>query len=108
MLQNNFYIILFDELQIVIFYNKYFTTGISADAVRILLYAGLMKRDEADGSPVITQAGFQFLLLDTASQVNFVKYIFQFFFYFELCIEHILIHIPANVFLGVVFYPAVS
>lgn len=28
-----------------------------------------MKRDEADGSPVITQAGFQFLLLETASQV---------------------------------------
>ncbi|XP_058790249.1 general transcription factor IIH subunit 4 [Phymastichus coffea] len=43
--------------------------GISADAVRILLHAGLMKRDEADGSPVITQAGFQFLLLDTAAQV---------------------------------------
>ncbi|XP_043283266.1 general transcription factor IIH subunit 4 [Venturia canescens] len=43
--------------------------GISADAVRILLHAGLMKRDEEDGSPVITQAGFQFLLLDTASQV---------------------------------------
>jgi len=48
---------------------KTFTIGISADAVRILLHAGLMKRDEADGSPVITQAGFQFLLLDTASQV---------------------------------------
>lgn len=33
-----------------------------------------MKRDEADGSPVITQAGFQFLLLDTAAQVknNFI------------------------------------
>ncbi|XP_011494040.1 PREDICTED: general transcription factor IIH subunit 4 [Ceratosolen solmsi marchali] len=43
--------------------------GISADAVRILLHAGLMKRDEEDGSPVITQAGFQFLLLDTAAQV---------------------------------------
>ncbi|XP_049788283.1 general transcription factor IIH subunit 4 [Schistocerca cancellata] len=43
--------------------------GISADAVRILLHAGLMKRDEADGSPVITRDGFQFLLLDTASQV---------------------------------------
>lgn len=28
-----------------------------------------MKRDEGDGSPIITQAGFQFLLLDTASQV---------------------------------------
>lgn len=49
--------------------NNYFI-GISADAVRILLHAGLMKRDEADGSPVITQAGFQFLLLETASQVT--------------------------------------
>lgn len=51
-------------------------TGISADAVRILLHAGLMNRDEEDGSPIITQAGFQFLLLDTASQVkpfNFKK-----------------------------------
>ncbi|XP_014208985.1 general transcription factor IIH subunit 4-like [Copidosoma floridanum] len=43
--------------------------GISADAVRILLHAGLMKRDEDDGSPIITQAGFQFLLLDTSAQV---------------------------------------
>ncbi|GLG94312.1 hypothetical protein R5R35_013875 [Gryllus longicercus] len=43
--------------------------GISADAVRILLHAGLMKRDEEDGSPVITREGFQFLLLDTSSQV---------------------------------------
>jgi transcription initiation factor TFIIH subunit 4 len=43
--------------------------GISADAVRILLHAGLMKRDEEDGSPVITREGFQFLLLDTPSQV---------------------------------------
>ncbi|XP_029157028.1 general transcription factor IIH subunit 4 [Nylanderia fulva] len=43
--------------------------GISADAVRILLHAGLMKIDETDGNLVITQAGFQFLLLDTASQV---------------------------------------
>ncbi|XP_075216082.1 general transcription factor IIH subunit 4 marionette [Lycorma delicatula] len=43
--------------------------GISADAVRILLHAGLMKRDENDGSPVITREGFQFLLLDTPAQV---------------------------------------
>lgn len=43
--------------------------GISADAVRILLHAGLMKRDEEDGSPVITRQGFQFLLLDTHAQV---------------------------------------
>ncbi|XP_059481929.1 general transcription factor IIH subunit 4 [Neocloeon triangulifer] len=44
--------------------------GISADAVRILLHAGLMKRDEDDGgSTCITKEGFQFLLLDTAAQV---------------------------------------
>lgn len=43
--------------------------GISADAVRILLHAGLMKRDEEDGSPVITRQGFQFLLLDRQAQV---------------------------------------
>lgn len=43
--------------------------GISADAVRILLHAGLMKRDEEDGSLVITRQGFQFLLLDRQAQV---------------------------------------
>jgi len=43
--------------------------GISADAVRILLHAKLMKRDEDDGSPVITRQGFQFLLLDRHAQV---------------------------------------
>ncbi|XP_055531849.1 general transcription factor IIH subunit 4 [Wyeomyia smithii] len=43
--------------------------GISPDAVRILLHANLMKRDESDGSPVITRQGFQFLLLDTQAQV---------------------------------------
>lgn len=43
--------------------------GISPDAVRILLTANLMKRDETDGTPVITRQGFQFLLLDTQSQV---------------------------------------
>lgn len=44
--------------------------GISADAVRILLHAGLMKCDEDEGgSPCITREGFQFLLLDSASQV---------------------------------------
>lgn len=42
---------------------------ISPDAVRILLNANLMKRDENDGSPVITRQGFQFLLLDTQAQV---------------------------------------
>lgn len=43
--------------------------GISPDAVRILLNANLLKRDENDGSAVITRQGFQFLLLDTQSQV---------------------------------------
>lgn len=42
--------------------------GISVDAVRILLHAGLMKRDD-DGSCVITRQGFQFLLLDRQAQV---------------------------------------
>ncbi|XP_026739153.1 general transcription factor IIH subunit 4 [Trichoplusia ni] len=45
------------------------TEGISADAVRILLHAGLMTRDAEDGSAVITRAGFQFLLLSTSKQV---------------------------------------
>ncbi|CAG9564351.1 unnamed protein product [Danaus chrysippus] len=45
------------------------TEGISADAVRILLHAGLMNRDAEDGTAVITRAGFQFLLLSTAKQV---------------------------------------
>lgn len=43
--------------------------GISPDAVRILLNASLMKRDDTDGAPVITRQGFQFLLMDTQSQV---------------------------------------
>lgn len=45
--------------------------GISTDAVRILLHAGLMKSEgEEEGSaPLITMEGFQFLLMDTASQV---------------------------------------
>ncbi|KAL4120363.1 hypothetical protein QTP88_013071 [Uroleucon formosanum] len=42
--------------------------GISSDAVRVLLNAGLMVRD-TDDSPVITSTGFQFLLLDMATQV---------------------------------------
>lgn len=45
--------------------------GISKDAVRVLLHSGLMKTDDEDGSPVITTHGFQFLLMDTASQVWF-------------------------------------
>lgn len=43
--------------------------AISPDAVRILLHANLMRRDESDGSPVITRQGFQFLLLDVQAQV---------------------------------------
>ncbi|KAG8222518.1 hypothetical protein J437_LFUL004554 [Ladona fulva] len=43
--------------------------GISADAVRILLHAGLMKRDDEEGVICITREGFQFLLMDTPSQV---------------------------------------
>lgn len=43
--------------------------GISPDAVRILLHANLMKRDESDNTPVITRQGFQFLLMDIQSQV---------------------------------------
>ena len=44
-------------------------TGISHDAVRILLHAGLMKINEEDGSHHITKSGFQFLLMETSSQV---------------------------------------
>lgn len=43
--------------------------GISPDAVRILLHANLMRRDENDSIPAITRQGFQFLLLDTHTQV---------------------------------------
>ena len=44
--------------------------GISADAVRTLLQAGLMCPDESqDNAPVITRSGFQFLLMERASQV---------------------------------------
>ena len=44
-------------------------TGISHDAVRILLHAGLMKINDEDGSHNITKSGFQFLLMETSSQV---------------------------------------
>lgn len=43
--------------------------GISPDAVRILLHANLMRRDERDGTPSISRQGFQFLLLDSQAQV---------------------------------------
>lgn len=71
--------------------------GISADAVRILLHAKLMKCDEEDGSPVITQGGFQFLLLDTAAQVIFCKIFLKCFFFFDNFIF----------ILGVVFYSSI-
>lgn len=43
--------------------------GISVDAVRIILHANLMSRNEQDGSVALTSQGFQFLLMDTQSQV---------------------------------------
>lgn len=43
--------------------------GISVDAVRIILHANLMKRNEQDGSSILTSQGFQFLLMETQSQV---------------------------------------
>jgi len=43
--------------------------GISVDAVRIILHANLMVRNEQDGSYMLTSQGFQFLLMDTQSQV---------------------------------------
>lgn len=43
--------------------------GISVDAVRIILHANLMNRNEQDGSCMLTSQGFQFLLMDTQSQV---------------------------------------
>jgi transcription initiation factor TFIIH subunit 4 len=66
------------------------TVGISADVVQVLLISGLMKRftiyfaqlgsdislnlviffsDEQDQTPIITPSGFQFLLMDAASQI---------------------------------------
>lgn len=42
--------------------------GISPDAARILLNANLLKNDDTDGA-TITRQGFQFLLLDTQTQV---------------------------------------
>jgi transcription initiation factor TFIIH subunit 4 len=43
--------------------------GISVDAVRIILHANLMLRNEQDGSLMLTSQGFQFLLMDTQSHV---------------------------------------
>lgn len=52
-----------------------------------------MKRDEADGSPVITQAGFQFLLLDTASQVTIN-------FYTTYIHIYIIVQVFINLYIG--------
>ena len=44
--------------------------AISADTVHILVHAGLIKYDYSkDNLPIITADGFQFLLMDTNSQV---------------------------------------
>ncbi|XP_068232820.1 general transcription factor IIH subunit 4 [Palaemon carinicauda] len=53
-------------------------TAISRDAMRTLLHAGLIESDESESPNMqITSSGFQFLLLDTASQVWFfiLKYL---------------------------------
>lgn len=43
--------------------------GISNDTVKVLVHASLIKEDESDTNPIITANGFQFLLMDTSSQV---------------------------------------
>nr|CAG4650090.1 EOG090X04KD [Sida crystallina] len=43
--------------------------GISTDAVRILVHAGLMRKENGESSLTITKDGFQFLLMDTCAQV---------------------------------------
>ncbi len=45
-------------------------TGVSLDAVKILIHSGLMTADASDSNQHhITKAGFQFLLMETSSQV---------------------------------------
>ena len=45
-------------------------TGVSLDAVNVLLHSGLMTKDSDDTNQhMITKAGFQFLLMETSSQV---------------------------------------
>ncbi|RXM91972.1 General transcription factor IIH subunit 4 [Acipenser ruthenus] len=44
------------------------SAAVSQDLAQLLIQAGLM-RSEAGDAPCITSAGFQFLLLDTASQL---------------------------------------
>lgn len=43
--------------------------GVSEDVARVLINSGLLKFDVKEQSTSITSAGFQFLLLDTSSQV---------------------------------------
>lgn len=43
--------------------------GVSEDVARILITSGLLAFDEGEKSTSITSSGFQFLLLDTSSQV---------------------------------------
>ncbi|KAL5011470.1 hypothetical protein ScPMuIL_010021 [Solemya velum] len=46
------------------------TEGVSSDIVQVLLNSGMMKEgDSSDSMPSIAPAGFQFLLMDTPSQV---------------------------------------
>ncbi|XP_013394189.1 general transcription factor IIH subunit 4 [Lingula anatina] len=51
--------------------SKEAVSGVSRDVVDILLHGDLMRVDESDSQPMITASGFQFLLMDTASQVWF-------------------------------------
>ncbi|XP_070582185.1 general transcription factor IIH subunit 4-like [Ptychodera flava] len=44
---------------------------VSSEVALVLTNSGLMKVSEDSGNPVISQAGFQFLLMDTPSQVWF-------------------------------------
>ncbi|XP_020626918.1 general transcription factor IIH subunit 4-like isoform X1 [Orbicella faveolata] len=43
--------------------------AVSQDVVKVLVLSGLMKCETPGNSPIISPAGFQFLLMDTASQV---------------------------------------
>ncbi|XP_052788025.1 general transcription factor IIH subunit 4-like [Mya arenaria] len=43
--------------------------GVSRDTIEVLKHSGLMRVEEGDPMPCITPAGFQFLLMDTGSQI---------------------------------------
>ncbi|KAL4218784.1 General transcription factor IIH subunit 4 [Mactra antiquata] len=45
--------------------------GISGDTIEVLKHSGLMKLEEGEPMPFITPGGFQFLLMDTPSQIWF-------------------------------------